>query len=158
MAHLLTGAGAKRTLFLVPPSRFAPDTPSVVITCSGEAHAALARWASKNSFSFSICDRLPDDLMRFILCKVWRTWSLATRALRVSKSFATVATLARGDLPPGEWWTGSGLPLQVPKSQVEAIDLAFTCAALPREGSRPRRAVDAWSFPFVRDSVREGPF
>ena len=114
----LPAAGAKRSLFLVRPSR-SHAAPTLMIPCTAGAYAALLRWAGK----FSITERLTIDEMLLILDVVWRTWPLATRTLRVSKEFATAATLARRRLPAGEWWTGSGRPLEVPKSLKEAIDL-----------------------------------
>ena len=102
----------------------APSPRKILVVSAGVVRAL-------DKAEFSIVESMPDDLMQHILIDVWLSWPRATRALRVSKGVAECATMARGQLPPGEWWTGSGLPLQVPAAPCEEIDLA---AALPQEG------------------------
>ena len=129
---MLAGSGTTHTVYLVRPSKYADAgaPPPPKITCTSEARAALQRLAQL--YEFSVVDSLPTDLMLHILLELWQSWPLATRALRVSKGLAECATMARGLLPPGEWWTGSGPPLQVPGSAIdEKIDLD---TALPPKG------------------------
>ena len=116
---MLAGSGTTHTVYLVRPSKYADAgaPPPPKITCTSEARAALQRLAQL--YEFSVVDSLPTDLMLHILLELWQSWPLATRALRVSKGLAECATMARGLLPPREWWTGSGPPLQVPGSAID---------------------------------------
>ena len=129
---MLAGSGTTHTVYLVRPSKYADAgaPPPPKITCTSEARAALQRLAQL--YEFSVVDSLPTDLMLHILLELWQSWPLATRALRVSKGLAECATMARGLLPPGEWWTGSGPPLAVPVFPIDEMINLDT--ALPSRG------------------------
>ena len=74
--------------------------------------------------SVTFLDLLSVDLSVLIVMRLYESWPLATRTLRVSKAFAALAQKALSSLPSGEWWTGSLPPLAIAMHQAE-VDLSL---------------------------------
>ena len=100
-------------MLLLRPSCYPGAPPAAVISCTKVARLSVERWAKGKEKRSAIVDILPIELMERVLEWLFMTWRLATRTMRVSKTFATHATSARALLPPGEWWTGEGPPLLI---------------------------------------------
>lgn len=97
---------------------------------------------SKPRVGRTIVDILPAELFEMIFHVLFTTWPLATRTLRVSKTFAALATKTRNSLPYGEWWSGGRLPLQV-------------VAAIPLPDLTVLRSSYAWASLGVHASSRK---
>lgn len=109
----MSGAHTSSRTVMLHASRWGGAATAFAVSEGVADHTA--RWLQRGqSVVQTIVDLLPTDVMDSIFLLLFKTWPLATYLLRVSFAFAALATRARRELPPGEWWTGSGLPLVVP--------------------------------------------
>ena len=151
----MSGAHTSSRAVMLHASRWGGAATAFAVSEGVADHTA--RWLQRGqSVVQTIVDLLPTDVMDSIFLLLFKTWPLATYLLRVSFAFAALATRARRELPPGEWWTGSGLPLVVPAMEAHSVAAYGVTAfdALSAEDLRVLRNPSAFAVLGVHGSAR----